>query len=56
MKKIREITEELIKLGEDPAELEFWEAIFDHCAPEEQKKILTNFEKELTDLRKLNQQ
>lgn len=45
MKKLREVTDELIQQGEDPAELAFWEAIFDHCTEEEQKKILANFEK-----------
>ena len=55
MKKLKEVTNELIKFGEAPAELAFWAAIFDHCTEEEQKKILANLEKELLDLKKASQ-
>ena len=55
MKKLEEISDELVKQGEDPAELAFWEAIFDHLTEEEQKKILANLEKELLDLKKASQ-
>ena len=55
MEKLKEIIDELIKQGEDPAELAFWVAIFDHLTEEEQKKILISFEKELEGLKKANQ-
>ena len=55
MKKLKEIVDELVKRGEDPAELAFWVAIFNHCTEEEQKKIMVNLEKELEDLKKTNQ-
>lgn len=49
-REIDTLIAQLIKLGEDPEELEFWTLIFDDLEAPEQQEILTNLKEEIKDL------
>jgi len=44
--KFKSILDELIKLGENSQELNFWLALFPHLSESEQQEILSAFTKE----------
>lgn len=51
MATINELIDELIALGEDRDELEFWRSLYPNISLGEQQALLTNLGKELEDLK-----
>lgn len=49
--ELKNIIEELLKLGEDRDELQYWSEIFEDLTPEEQEGILNNLKTELEELK-----
>lgn len=49
-REIDVLTAQLVKLGEDPEELEFWTLIYDDLEEAEQQELLTNLKTEIRDL------
>ena len=52
MATIDELIDQLIALGEDRDELEFWRSLYPNVSPDEQQALLSNLEKELEEIRK----
>lgn len=50
MATIDELIDQLIALGEDRDELEFWRSLYPSVSPDEQQALLTNLGKELEEL------
>ena len=51
---ITNLIAELVALGEDKDELEYWASIFPVLKPEEQAEIMTALETELAELKKFS--
>lgn len=51
MATINELIDQLMALGEDRDELEFWRSLYPNVSSDEQKALLTNLEKELEELK-----
>jgi len=52
-KRLQELIEALIPLGENEKDLNFWAAIFNDLNPTEQETVLATLEEELRELKKL---
>ena len=52
MATIEELIDQLIALGEDRDELEFWRSLYPNISSDEQKALLSNLEKELEEINK----
>lgn len=50
MKKLHDLIEELIQLGEDGDELQFWKSLYPNMSPDEQSVLITNLEKEIKEI------
>lgn len=53
MNKLQSLTEQLILLGEDRDEMEFWVSIYPHMDPEDRKVLIINLEQELMELKNM---
>lgn len=49
-REIDALIAQLVTLGEDPEELEFWTLIYDDLEEAEQQELLTNLKEEIKDL------
>lgn len=50
--RFEKLIEELIELGEDREELEFWLSIYDNLADEKKEKLIDNLTREAEELKK----
>jgi len=51
---LEKLIDDLVKEGEDKAELSMWVDLYDLLSPEERETLAVNLEKELKDLQELN--
>ncbi len=51
MTRLHNLIDELIHLGDDRDELEFWKSIYPSMSEEEQGTLISNLEKELEELK-----
>ena len=51
MSTVYELIDELIQLGDDRDELEFWKSIYPNISADEQRALVSNLEKELKELK-----
>lgn len=47
MRSLHELIEELIRLGDDRDELEFWKSLYPSMSEDEQQALISNLEHEL---------
>lgn len=52
MQDIQTVIDELVSLGEDRDEMEFWGSMYPNLSPNDQKLLLDNLTRELEELRK----
>lgn len=52
MDKLNDIIEQLIVLGEDRDELEFWRTVYPSLEPDKQRELIENLSQELAALQK----
>jgi hypothetical protein len=49
-KELHDVVEKLLVLGEEEAELRFWESIFNELSEEEQNSVISSLKSELAEL------